>query len=368
MKKNLFHWMVAIALVATPTVFVSCSDDDSDEPVNIPDEDAITFNFMEFQTFMSSTEHPGRDGFDAARNAIKVAMYNSAADALGIANFDYRTVPLKGKAGDEAKLTNALDATYAQLKETDMQGGKMELTLRIGEQDIKKYVFDKGYKAEVTAKRDTITFENQQLNEQLYWIGNGEGKYTYTEKCATVTGTQTVYDGAVYWSGFAISGRKDNTFATLDPDQYNSVPGGGRKSDKFLVVQGAYNNYECITFAEPVKLKGMYCTNSTYAYNSMTKGDDIAGGPFEKEDWFSCNIICLGENGDTITVKEVKLAEQGYDLNHNKLIDIWHATLVNAENVKTIKFMFDGSRKNDWGLTTPAYMCVDDIIVEHYTE
>ena len=79
-------------------------------------------------------------------------------------------------------------------------------------------------------------------------------------------------------------------------------------------------------------------------------------------------VFKADEAPDTITVKEVKLAEQGYDLNHNKLIDIWHATLVNAENVKTIKFMFDGSRKNDWGLTTPAYMCVDDIIVEHYTE
>ena len=39
MKKSIFNWMMAIALVATPMVFVSCSSDD-DNSSSIPTTDS----------------------------------------------------------------------------------------------------------------------------------------------------------------------------------------------------------------------------------------------------------------------------------------------------------------------------------------
>ena len=210
----------------------------------------------------------------------------------------------------------------------------------------------------------SIGFENQTLNAQNFWIGDAVGVYTYKEGGVTITGTQGSYQGVSYWSGFAISGRTENTYENLTPDQYNSVYGGTIYGNKFLVVQGSYNpDVECITFDKPTKVRGMYCTNSAYAYSSMTKGDDFAGGPFTKDDWFSAYITCLGERGDTISVTEVELAKKDVE-GKDKIVDYWKTVRVNAENVKKITFSFDGSRKGEWGLNTPAYMCVDKIVLE----
>ena len=98
-----------------------------------------------------------------------------------------------------------------------------------------------------------------------------------------------------------------------------------------------------------MKVVGMHCTNAAYAYSSMTKGDNYAGGPFEKDDWFSAYITCLGERGDTISVTEVELAKKDVE-GKDKIVDYW----------KTVR----GSRKGEWGLNTPAYMCVDKIVLE----
>ena len=207
---------------------------------------------------------------------------------------------------------------------------------------------------------NNIDFENQTLNSQNFWIGDGEGKFTYTESGVTITGTQGSYNGVPYWSGFAISGRTEKTYKDLTPDQYNSVPGGTIYGDKFLVVQGSYNDYECMTFDQPMRVLGMHCTNSAYAYSSMTIGDDYAGGPFTKEDWFSAYITCIGEQGDTISTTEVELAKKDVEGEY-KILNYWKTVRINAKNVKKITFSFDGSRKSNGYLNTPAYMCVDKL-------
>ena len=188
--------------------------------------------------------------------------------------------------------------------------------------------------------------------------------YTYKEGGVTITGTQGSYQGVSYWSGFAISGRTENTYENLTPDQYNSVYGGTIYGNKFLVVQGSYNpDVECITFDKPMKVVGMHCANAAYAYSSMTKGDSIAGEPFKKDDWFSAYITCLGERGDTISVTEVELAKKDVE-GKDKIVDYWKTVRVNAENVKKMIFSFDGSRKSNGYLSTPAYMCVDKIVLD----
>ncbi len=261
---------------------------------------------------------------------------------------------------DETKMLNELEATYARIKDTDLKGARYTMTLRKGATELGVYSFENNSSE---SRRANIDFENQTLNSQNFWIGDGEGQFTYTESGVTITGTQGSYNGVPYWSGFAISGRTENTYQNLTPDQYNSVPGGTTYGDKFLVVQGPYNGYECMTFEQPMKVLGMHCTNSAYAYSSMTIGDDYAGGPFTKDDWFSAYITCIGEQGDTISTTEVVLAKKDAE-GEDKILNYWRTVRINAENVKKISFSFDGSRKSNGYLNTPAYMCVDKIAVE----
>ena len=34
------------------------------------------------------------------------------------------------------------------------------------------------------------------------------------------------------------------------------------------------------------------------------------------------------------------------------------------KNIKSLSFSFDGTKKNDWGITTPTYICIDDMVIE----
>ena len=35
------------------------------------------------------------------------------------------------------------------------------------------------------------------------------------------------------------------------------------------------------------------------------------------------------------------------------------------QNITSLAFNFEGSKRNDYGLTTPTYVCIDDIEIEY---
>ena len=353
MTKNLFKWMMALAIVATPMVFTACGDDDASSS----SDDQKTVSYTVSEAYSGTTAAEAKAAVDSVRTTLLKTMCSSVGQnykptALGMG------YAIAIAESDETKMLNELEATYARIKDTDLKGARYTMTLRKGATELGVYSFENNSSE---SRRANIDFENQTLNSQNFWIGDGEGQFTYTESGVTITGTQGSYNGDPYWSGFAISGRTEKTYQNLTPDQYNSVPGGTIYGDKFLVVQGPYNGYECMTFEQPMKVLGMHCTNSAYAYSSMTIGDDRAGGPFTKDDWFTCKVICLGANGDTLKVKEIDLAAKGVAPN-NKFYEDWISCVINQDGVKKVKFSFDSSQKNDWGSVVPSYMCVDNIL------
>ena len=64
------------------------------------------------------------------------------------------------------------------------------------------------------------------------------------------------------------------------------------------------------------------------------------------------------EDGTTANV-EIYLAKDG------QYVKDWQwADLSVLGKVKSLSFAFDGTKKNDWGLTTPTYICIDDLTLE----
>lgn len=354
MKKNFLKWVMAIAIVATPMVFTACGSDDdgNNSQTSGSSEQKISYGMS-----VSGLSGDDKEGFKTAVATVQNAMFGELYKAFG-KNYDSASIistSMISFINDESKALNTLDAAYAQVKDTDMKGGYLIMKFTKDSQALRSYEF--GSKP---AENDTITFESQQLNDQNFWIGDSVGKYVYKEKGVTVTGTSSVWGETTYWSGFAISGRQENTYVNLKPDEYNSVPGGGYDSKNFLVVQDAYNDYECIEFPEPVYLTGFKCTNSAYAYNSMKNGDNMVTA-FTNDDWFTCKVICLGENGDTLKVKEIDLAAEGV-APRAKFYEDWISCAIRQDGVKKVKFSFDSSQKNDWGSVVPSYMCIDNIL------
>ena len=228
-------------------------------------------------------------------------------------------------------------------------------------------------------KTVTISFENKQLNADGFWIGSAVGdSYSYNDDWGGTTTTYTdnkYYEGPLafpvtysiytsaygtsdFWSGFAISSRTATTFdaATLTPDQYNNVTGRAKSGNNFCVIT-TYG--EKIDLGSGVVIKSLYFTNSAYTVNSILNGDNYSGDKFAANDWFKCTLTGEGTDGTTVT-KDIDLAKDGGYVNDWLLLD-----LSDMGTITSLSFDFSGSRSNDYGVLTPAYICIDDVTVEY---
>ena len=196
----------------------------------------------------------------------------------------------------------------------------------------------------------TISFENQQLNADGFWIGEAKGNsYSYEDDWGgkTTTFTDNAYEEATVKSFSAL---------TLTPDQYNNITGKAHSGKNFAVIT-TYG--ETIDLGEGVVIKKLFYTNSAYTVNSILNGDNYSGAKFDATDWFKCTLIATKADGTTANV-DIDLAKDGTYVSQWQLLD-----LSSLGKITSLGFAFTGSRSNDYGVLTPAYICLDDITVEY---
>ena len=145
----------------------------------------------------------------------------------------------------------------------------------------------------------------------------------------------------------------------MTPDQYNNCTGKAVSGKNFLVVQ-PYG--ETIDFDQAVTVKGFWYTNSAWVVNAILNGDGMTPGKFEAEDWFKCIISPTPAEGVGGARFEIDLAKDGDYVKEWKYCDL--SDVDAFKNIKSLSFAFDGTKKNDWGVTTPTYICIDDIVIE----
>lgn len=226
------------------------------------------------------------------------------------------------------------------------------------------------------ARLQLISFERQALNEEGYWIGSenydgsddayGNTSYpnTYTEGMLTLNTTYTTSNFGTYWSGYVISARRSTEFKKLTPDQFNSVTGYPHSGEKFCVVN-TFGETIDINAGTGAEVQSLYYTNSAYTLNSILKGDEYSGGPFEKGDYLTCTITGTREDGSTASVVLVLADYRDEDESKHFSVRTWQRVdLTSLGTVTSLSFSFDGSRKGDYGLNTPAYLCIDDVIIK----
>ena len=179
-------------------------------------------------------------------------------------------------------------------------------------------------------------------------------------KCAEFS---TTFAGT-YWSGYAISNRTQTGFEYGDytpegmPDQFNNVAGGAHGGNNFCVVQ---------TYGETINLngatvKGFWYTNNAWTVDAILNGEAMSPGKFEANDWLKCVLYPTPAEGLGGARYEIYLAKDG-----DYVKDWQYCDLSNVDafkNIKSISFAFEGTKTNDFGLTTPAYICIDDIVIE----
>ncbi len=211
------------------------------------------------------------------------------------------------------------------------------------------------------------------LNSDGYYIGerraDGEEKtslYTSGNYRFTVTNIPKWN----YWNSFAISNRTATSFKTLTPDQFNSCVGRGYDNSANYCVAYFYDKsapIEVLSKPEGDVVRGLYVTNNAYTLSCILNGDNMSKGAtgkdeFEKGDWLLLTIWGTKADGSETKV-EVYLADyrSSNSAEHYYLGNWQWVDLSGLGEVKELRFSMTGSRNNKYGLTTPSYVCVDNI-------
>ena len=207
-----------------------------------------------------------------------------------------------------------------------------------------------------------ISFENQTLNADGFWCGDETGEkfdnwgsdgYSCSYEEAGVVFPVTYTPAWSSWTGFAISNRTETTYKNMIPDQFNNFAGGAHSGSNFCVV---YPFGETIELGDKGALvKGFFYTNDAWTADAIINCDGMSPGNFGNEDWLKCTVTGTKLDDTTASV-DIYLAKDG-DYAWRWL----YADLSSLGVVKSLSFNFDGTKKNDWGLTTPTYICIDDI-------
>lgn len=155
-----------------------------------------------------------------------------------------------------------------------------------------------------------------------------------------------------YFYAFTVSSETASTSTGwLEP--YRSAAGGAYEGQNFCVWYTDYYGNNAISVSQAQVVPGTFVNNNAYTVNSMVNGDDMAT-PFTNEDWLVVYFIGQKEGQVTDTVS-CYLAKDG------KYIDQWTwIDLSGIGEVDQVTISMAGSKVGDWGLNTPAYVCLDN--------
>ena len=226
-------------------------------------------------------------------------------------------------------------------------------------------------------KEDSITvlidFEDVLLTDSIYNGSDLTGTKTVeTTQWGNVTNyyknikTGTIQLVNIYsadygaWNGFAVSAKRDTKTNGYE-NQYSTIAGGGAAgSRQFGVV------YEKGKIILPEMMdtyvKSLMLTNSTWAYKAITEGSGLAH-KFKAGDYFK--VIIQGYTGNQVyATHEFYLAD--FRDGKSLVVKDWtKINLVGFDSVDSLEFSFESTDKNDYGMLTPAYVCVDNLELKY---
>lgn len=222
-------------------------------------------------------------------------------------------------------------------------------------------------------KAQTADFENLALPMESYWDGsdlsgthnNGIFTSEFTSGDFTFPNVyDTTWGAPGYWlGGFAYSNMTDSVTSGVG-NKYSSRAGGGLSSTNYIIGS---NNTSFTKDNNGWDIFGFGVTNSTYAYNSMKDGDAFAkkfGGPSGNDpDWFKLTIK-LYDAGSYIDSLDFYLADFRFsDNSQDYIIKDWtYIDVLPYTPIDSLYFELSSSDVGMWGMNTPAFFCLDNII------
>mgnify|MGYP000698811480 CR=1 FL=1 len=178
------------------------------------------------------------------------------------------------------------------------------------------------------------------------------------------------------WSGWSISSMKDSINGNYS-NQYSSITGGGAGGSQGYLVgysdASIYFPYSNEFTFNPLIVREyrMKVSNSTYGYKTMKDGNNFAkkfgGDSGDDKDFLVLKACAISYDGSTSDTLEHYLADYRFDDNSKDyILNDWatfdlHDILFNQTIVR-LDFWIEGSDTGQYGLNTPAYFCVDQML------
>lgn len=171
------------------------------------------------------------------------------------------------------------------------------------------------------------------------------------------------------FSGWAISADDDTTTPGFMND-VSAITGSGYDGSNTYAVSFSFgaNRMDLTGGAAGGQVNGFYITNGTYPYLSMKEGDSFAkkfgGESGDDPDYFLLTIMGY-ENGQPKANKvEFYLADYRFEDNsQDYIVDEWTwLDLTSIGNVDSLKFQLTSTDNGTYGMNTPAYFCIDNVI------
>lgn len=209
----------------------------------------------------------------------------------------------------------------------------------------------------VKGKAVTATLENLYLDSESYWNGSKGCGYFLSGSYKFHNGANDKYS---FYYDCMYSNQTATTFAGLQ-DQWRNVVGKGYdNSENYGVVYPQQGTIDVLNKENGDSIRGFYITNTPYAYSSIKNGDSMSGA-FQKGDYFK--LIVKGKRADG-TEKQVEyyLADYRAEKEADRyIVDTWQwVDLSSLGEVKSVSFKMEGTKKNNYGLTTPTYFAFDN--------
>ena len=167
-----------------------------------------------------------------------------------------------------------------------------------------------------------------------------------------------VSDWGTYYYGNIVSTKTGKEYKG-DMQNDMSAAGGAHAGQKFVVWTGSYVGQDSVFLKEAAVVPGFYICNTPWVVDAVKNGDgmsDDGGKPFGKDDWFTLTIGG-SLNGKTVNHQVVfKLVDGTY------CVEDWtYVGLSELGKVDALTFRLESTKKNAYGMTTPAYFAFDDL-------
>ncbi|HOU30718.1 MAG TPA: DUF4465 domain-containing protein [Bacteroidales bacterium] len=210
---------------------------------------------------------------------------------------------------------------------------------------------------------DIVDFEELPLDDSGVWNGSdGSGGFR-SGNIFFVNHYNSLYQA---WSGFAYTNHSDTVTGDYT-NQYSSITGSGFDNSLKYGVFYFSGIPDTIVFEIPEKVTDIALCNTTFTYKAVKNGTvfskKFGGDSGNDPDWLKVTLTPISEEGIALGYVDVYLADFRYtDNKYDYISNVWISIdLSQFGFIKRLKFEMSSSDSGEWGMNTPAYVCIDNI-------